>query len=84
MAAADTHGAAPHVAGVGQRLLLVELEHEHHLGVVGVALAVLVGEAAHSPHGGNRLLCHLVGLGERRLHLFGQFLEKYNRKIHLM
>lgn len=71
----DTYRTGPHVASVGQRLLLVDLEHEQKFGVVGVGLAVLVGEAPHRPHGRDGLFRDFIGLCEGRLHLFGQFLE---------
>lgn len=71
---ADTYIAGPHVAGVGQRLLFVQPKHLQKLGVVGVCLATLIGEAPHCPHGGNGLFRHFVGLCQGRLNFFSQFL----------
>lgn len=60
----DTHTAGPHEAGVGYSLLLVECEHLQQLGIIRPGLMILASEAAHRPHGRDRLLCHFVGLSQ--------------------
>lgn len=67
-----TYPAAPHIVGVGGRLLPVQLVHLLQLPRVHLGLRLLVGKAADRLQGADGLLGRVAGPGQRVLDLFGE------------